>query len=584
MEIAIVLGLLIVAIILFATEKLSVDIVTLLLLISLVLTNILTVKEAFEGFSSDFIILLGSIFIITGAIQDSGILNILISNFSRLKNKSLNSMLFVIMIVTSFLSAFMNNTTLTALLINPIMEISKKANLAASQLLLPLAYASIVGGNCTIIGTSTNVAVNGFLEKTGQDNFTLFEIYHIGIIITIAFVIYMMTIGKRFLPKRPNTELAVNYNIREYLTEIVVMPNSKLIGQTIYKSDLAKEGFRLFKIIREGEVFPILDDEIKEGDVFLVSGKISDLMRIKDKSGLEIKADILNPDASKKSKSKLGEILIPAKSDLVKATVKEINFRQRFGLVVLAVHRSGVTLKEKIGDIRLHVGDLLLVQGQEDRFTYLHENHNVLVLDEYKPKLNAKRNGFITIGLFIVALILSSLDLFPPSLCFLMAAVATVLFKAINMEKAYNLVDFRMLVLIGGMTAFGTAMIKSGTDKYLAGYVIQFFSGYGTTAILGGFIILTILLTQPMSNAAAAMVVLPIAIETALEIGVNPKTFSAGIMLAASVSLITPFEPSCILVYGPGKYKFIDFIKIGGGLTLIIIVLLLVLVPYFWPY
>jgi di/tricarboxylate transporter len=237
-----------------------------------------------------------------------------------------------------------------------------------------------------------------------------------------------------------------------------------------------------------------------------------------------------------------------------------------------------------IKDITLHVGDLLLVQGKKEGFKNMYNNSNVLVLDEHEPNVIGQKKGKLLLFLFALAILAGSFDLIPFSIGFLIVAVLSVLVKAIKSEKVYDLIDFRLLVLIGGMTAFGTAMSKTGADKFLAGYIVDFFEPFGTVAILGGFMFLTILLTQPMSNAAAAMVVLPIALQTAAQLDVSPRTFAIGIMMSASVSLITPFEPSCILVYGPGKYRFSDFIKIGGLLTLLIFVLLLFLVPYFWPF
>lgn len=585
MEIAFVLGLLVVAILLFSLETISVDMVTAIILIALTTSGILSPNEAFEGFSSDFIIILASIFIITGAIEDSGFLEYLITRFFKVERSGANMVLLNLIVVTSFISAFMNNTTVTALMINPIISIARKLNISASKLLMPLAFASIVGGNCTLIGTSTNVAVSGYMVKAGLPPMGMFEIWHIGIIITILLIIYMMTIGKWMLPDRHDHSLVEDFGIREYLSEIVVGAGSRLIGQTIFRSDLTKHGFRIFNVIRDGMIYPVLDSPIQEGDTFIIAGKPGEILRVKDLYGLELKAEVDNNLYDEKSsKTKLGEVLIPAKSDLVKSTIKEADFNKRFGLNVLAIHRSGHSLIDQISDIELAVGDLLLVQGSEERFRYLYKNHNLLVLEEYDEKNTSFRKGALLIGIFISALIVGTFDLLPYSICFMIAAVLAILLKGVQIEKAYHLIDWRLLILIGGMSAFGTAMSKTGTDKFLSEFIVDHLSPYGVEAIFGGFLVLTILLTQPMSNAAAALVVLPIALQTATDLHVNPRTFAMGIMLAASVSLITPFEPACILVYGPGKYKFADFLKIGGLLTLLILVVLFFLVPYYWPF
>jgi di/tricarboxylate transporter len=207
-----------------------------------------------------------------------------------------------------------------------------------------------------------------------------------------------------------------------------------------------------------------------------------------------------------------------------------------------------------------------------------------MILDDYEENPSSFQKGKILILIFLAALTVGSFEWLPFSVCFLICAVFTILLKGIPIERAYHLIDWRLLILIGGMSAFGTAMAKTGTDKFISGLIVDGLQPYGVEAIFGGFLILTVLLTQPMSNAAAALVVMPIALQTALDLDVNPRTFAMGVMLSASVSLITPFEPSCILVYGPGKYKFSDFLKIGGALTFLILIVLFFLVPYYWPF
>jgi di/tricarboxylate transporter len=251
--------------------------------------------------------------------------------------------------------------------------------------------------------------------------------------------------------------------------------------------------------------------------------------------------------------------------------------------VVLAVNRAGQTLRDKISHIELRLGDLLLVQGTPDRIRYIRQVHDLAILGEFTPVMFRFKRGMLTVGLFMLAVLIGSLELAPLSVCFLTAAVLTVLTKAMTVEQAYGSIDWRLLILIGGMSAFGLAMEKTGASSFLAGLITDWLSPFGKTAILTGFVLLTILLTQPMSNAAAALVVLPIALETAEALGANPRSFAIGVMLAASVSLITPFEPSCILVYGPGRYKFSDFFKTGSVLTLILLVIIVLLVPVFWP-
>lgn len=587
MEIALVLSLLLIAIILFATEKLSVDVVTVLLLIVLILSGILTPEEAFAGFSSDFIIILASIFVVSGALQETGVLDQIGSSLVKVSSKaSVGLVSLLIMGITGVVSAFMNNTTVTAILVGPVVGIARKLKISPSKLLMPLAFASILGGTCSLIGTSTNVAVSGYLEKNNLATVGMFEITPIGLVLFAVGILFMLLVGNRMLPAYKDAGYMEDYAIREYLSEIMVTPGSPLVGQRIFSTELSKLDIRILKVIRGDKVyFPHPDLHIEENDLMLVEARVDDLIRIKETKGIEIRADMLSDVSLQSPEIQLAEVLVTrADSVLVGRTIKNVNFRQRFGLVVLAIHRHGETLKEKIHNIELRLGDLLLVQGTPNRLDYLRENRDLAVLGEFTPLLFRQKRGLLVIGMFITAVLVGSFTTVPLSVCFLTAAVGSVLTRAVSTQKAYEIIDWRLLILIGGMSAFGTAMQKTGTSDWLAHMIVDWFRPYGNVAILTGFVLLTVLLTQPMSNAAAALVILPIALQTAASLDANPRTFAIGVMLAASISMITPFEPSCILVYAPGKYKFADFFKIGSLLTLVLVIVIIILVPVFWRF
>ncbi|HVF91677.1 MAG TPA: SLC13 family permease [Blastocatellia bacterium] len=587
MQIAIVLGLLVIAVALFATEKLSIDVITLLLLLALVLTGILAPSEAFKGFSDDIIVILGSIFVISGALQRSGIMDAIGAGLHRYAGGSRNRLIFFVMAIVGGVSSFMNNTTATAIFVPPVIGIAKQSKISASKLLMPLAFASILGGTCTLIGTSTNVAVSGYIARSGMQPLGLFEITPIGVVILVAGIGYMMLVGQRMLPDYKDESLTEEYAMREYLSEIVVMPNSHLVGQRIFESDLSRMDFRVLEVLRGREKFlPNSRTRIDSGDVLLVEGKVSDLIKVKEIAGIEIKADVKLGDRDLESDEiKIVEVLVTPQSDLIDRTLKESNFRARYGMAALAINRHGHSLREKIGLIRLRMGDLLLIQGPADRLDDIRRHPDLWILEELNPALYKKSKGFYTLGFFISAVIAGGLGVVPLSIAFLGAAVLTILFRCITAEEAYEFIDWRLIILIGGMTAFGTAMDDkhTGAAGFLANLIVAYLQPYGEMVILAGFFVITMVLTQPMSNAAAALVVLPVALETAQRLGANERTFAIAIMLAASVSFVTPFEPSCILVYGPGKYKFLDFVKVGILLTLLLLAIILFMVPYFWP-
>ncbi len=584
-QMGLVLALLLAAVTLFALEKISVDVVTLGLLVILVTTGVLNPAQAFAGFSDDIIIILASVFIIGGALQETGVLDEIGSRLAKLASGSENRLLLLLMSVVSVLSAFMNNTTVTAMFLNPTIVVSRRTGVPASRLLLPLAFASLLGGTCTLIGTSTNIAVSGYLKRLGMEPLGLFEITPIGLAIVFTGIVYMMLIGRHFLPTRQGDSLTDDYAIREYLTEIVVMPNSPLIGQSILDSDLGVLRFTVLKIVRGQESYPPdRGFRFQAGDIVLVEGIVNNLLKVKQIEGIEIRSDLSFGDRDMETEDfHMAEVILTPLSDLRGKTILEARFRERYELTVLALSRMGRSVQQNIGSIPLEVGDTLLVQGDANRISQLRGNPSFAVLDEKEiPRVNATK-GYLCLGIFVCSIIAGTFNWMPLSIAFLSAALLIVLTKCVAIGRVYQYLDLKLLILIGGMTAFGTAMKTTGAAEFLADFVVHALSPFGVQAVLAGFILLTIALTQPMSNAAAALVVLPVALEAAAKMGVNERTFAIAIMLAASVSLITPFEPSCILVYGPGKYRFSDFLKNGLILTLILGVLIILLLPVFWP-
>ena len=589
-QISIVLALLGLAILLFITEKISVDLITLILLIALVVTQILTPAEAFAGFSSEIIIILVSIFVLSGALQQSGVMDAVGTYLLRVAGQQPSRLLIILMAMVGGMSMFINNTTATAVFIPPILGVARRAEISPAKLLMPLAFASILGGTATLIGTSTNVAVSGYIAELGLEPLSLFELMPIGLIILAVGIVYMVLVSRFVLPDHHGESLTDDYAIREYLSEVIVLPESKLIDQKVFESDLTDMDFQILAVIRGKRKFrPNIRSKIEAGDLLLIQGQPDQLLKIKETSGLEIDPNfkwtdqIWQSDETDSESIKVVEVLIIPKSDLIGHTLKSVNFYQRYGATVLAIYRRGQSLRDKIGRIRLQLGDMLLVQGSSDRLEFLQRSFDFLILEELNPPLFRKQKGLLTLGALVGAVVLGNLGWLPLSVAFLSAAVLILLFRCLSVEEAYEFVDWRLIILIGGMTAFGVAMDKTGAAQMLADWVVSALEGFGVTAIMAGFFLLTIILTQPMSNAAAALVVLPVALRAAQSLGVNERTFAIAIMLAASVSFVTPFEPSCILVYGPGKYKFRDFIKAGLGLTLGLMALILWLIPLFWP-
>ena len=315
----------------------------------------------------------------------------------------------------------------------------------------------------------------------------------------------------------------------------------------------------------------------------MVHAGTESLLKAKESADWNIEADPLGEQQIQglSEEIKLMEGVVTPQSVLVGKTVRQAKFRQRFGASVLAIFRSGRLIPTAIRDLTIKTGDVLLLQGADEHFESM--TPNLWLLGEVDHLPFARRKGFLVLAGLIVAITIGSLGWLPLSICLMLAALGAVALKSVTMQEAYQLIEWRLLILIGGMTSFGLAMQRTEAAEYLAGLIVDWTLPLGLYFVLGTFAVLTMVLTQPMSNAAAALVVLPIALSTATALGVNPRTFAVMVTLAASLSFLTPLEPSCLLVYGPGRYRFVDFVKSGSVLTLLSFGLLMLLVPMLWP-
>jgi di/tricarboxylate transporter len=586
--------LLAVAIILFATEKIPVDVVGILLVMALIMTQVLTVQEGVAGFGNDIIITIGGLFILVGGLIKTGIVDLVGRRLYRLAGDNVFILTALIMIAAAVSASVLKNTTTTAMFLPVIIGLAAKAKIAPSKLLMPLAFGAILGGSCTLIGTSTNLAVSGAIVRYGLEPFSMFELTSVGIIVFAVGMLYMLFVGRWMLPARGSgTSLTDNYSIREYVSELVVLPNSRLIGKTLGESNINTElELNILGIIRGDQklIAPRANEQIEANDLLIVEGKIDDILRVKEEVGLEIKPDFkLNDGVLESGNVELFEVMVMRDSQLVGQTLKSLRFRQDYDLTVLAINRHGETFINKLSDVSLKFGDVLLVQGTREEIEPLVVDREMILLDDVSAnsmRIDKRKWAIAAFALFLtlsLSKIVVGIDI-PLAICVLSGVLLLLATKTVRYTEMYSLIDFRLLVLIACMMSFGVAMEKTGTDIYLAGLIQTYFGEFGPTSVLAGFFLLTVILTQPMSNQAAALVVLPVAVKTAVALGLNPRTFIVAITYAASFSFITPLEPACVLVYTPGRYRFMDFVKVGTILTIIVFAVAIVLVPIFWPF
>jgi di/tricarboxylate transporter len=584
-EIGLLLAIVVSAGVLFALEVVSADVVALGVLLALATTGLVTTEQALSGFGSDAVLMIFGLLVMSAALLRTGVVDLVGRELLRRSGTDPRRLLVWILVSVAFLSAFLSNTAATAFFLPVTVGIAARAKADASQFLLPLAFASILTSSVTLVSTSTNIVVSGVMADHGLAPMGMFEMAPVGIPIAVAGLVYLLVLGKRLLPRRPAAPDAV-FGMKAYLTEVMILPDSPFAGKTLAESGLGRDlDLTVLRVVRDKDRYlvPAGSTRLQAGDVLLVEGGRDDVLKVKDVAGIDIKADVKlsDPGLSAEEIGLVEGIVLP-RSRLIGRTLKTARFRERFGLQVLAIDRHGETIHRKISQVRLKAGDLLLIQGSRERLADVEGGGAFRILGTVDTKRVNPRRAVVAVGIFVAVLLVAGLKVLPLPIATLFGAFFAFVTRCITPEEAYREVEWKVIVLIGCLLSLGVAMRETGAAAWLAHGVV---GALGTEpfALLSGFFLLTVVLTQPMSNQAAAIVVLPVAFEVAERLGHDPRSFAMMIAVAASCSYLTPLEPSCLMVYGPGRYRFSDFLRVGGLLTLLVYGIAIVLVPRVWP-
>jgi di/tricarboxylate transporter len=398
----------------------------------------------------------------------------------------------------------------------------------------------------------------------------------------------MFVFGQRMIPERTTPqELTDTFDLRPYLAELRIPSSSTLAGKTLAQSGLGHDlDLTVLAILRDGQrqLAPSAGTQLQPGDALLVEGSSEQILKIKDFAGIDIQADAAFSDFDLQDENlHLAEVVLLPRSIFIGRTLKGLQVREKYKIQVLAISRKSGVIHSKIAHTRLNMGDVLLVQGGQQQIAALKAENLFDVLGTVEARRIDFQRAWIVLGIFSCAFFLATFEIIPLPVAMLSGAFLTFLTRCITPEEAYRQVEWKVLILIGSMLALGVAMQTTGTALFLAEQLVKLVGHLSPTWLLSGFFILAVFLTQPMSNQAAAAVIIPIAIQTAIQLDLNPRTFAMIITVAASTSYLTPLEPACLMVYGPGRYRFVDFLKVGGLLTLIIYFVAIGLVPIIWP-
>jgi di/tricarboxylate transporter len=587
LEIGLVLAIVTIMVVCLIKEVARPDIIVFFTTAVFLLLGILTPAEALQGFSNEGMLTIALLFIVAGAIQQSGLLNQVVKKIlgqSHHPRKALIRM----MLPVSSLSAFMNNTPIVVMLMTDIRKWCDEHHISPSKFLLPLSYAAIFGGLITLMGTSTNLVVHGLMLESGMIGFSMFQLAVVGIPAAIVGIIYMSTVGFKLLPETKSLEETFNEDSREYLAEMTVQTDSPIIGKTIEQAGLRSlTGLYLIEIIREKEsVTPVTSYEvIQAGDVLIFTGMVSTIVELQQIKGLRLETGSdLSLEHLNNGKVQLIEAVVSHNSFLVHKSIRQNNFRSRFDAAVVAVHRNHERIKSKVGDIILKPGDtLLLLVGHDFAKRWSQSNDFYVISPIEVPAIMEPKKSNIAILSLVGMVLLAALNVLTIFKAALVAVGVLLLTKTITPEDVKKFVHFNVLLLIASAFGIGVALDKTGAADLIASQIVHLADGISIIGLLLIIYLLTNIITEMITNSAAAVIMFPIAVSTAHLVGAEPMPFIITITIAATASFITPIGyQTNLIVYGPGGYKFTDYLKVGFPLTLLYMLLTVSIVSIVW--
>jgi len=572
----------------FIWEKIAIDITSLIAMALLMVTGVLTTKEGIAGFSNDATVTILFLFLLSAGLEKTGAINIVGRVMIKYIGKNQHLAFVAVLLVCGLVSAFLNNTAVVVIFMPIIFKIAKFTNQSPSKLLMPLSFAAIMGGTITLIGSSTNLVVNGVAVEHGYDAFGMFEVTPTGLILFAVFFLYMYFIGIKLIPaRRAADSLSEDYELKDFLTEIIIEKGSAFAGKRIFDTPLVTElALEVIEISDSKGTLWLPDDYelLEENDTVLVRGSANDIMRLKQLSGVNfIKSFDVDDIDLKSNETTLVEVVIGPNSSLARSTFQEVDFRELYDAIPLAVRRRGDIIEGRLDDVELRFGDDLLLEVNKDSFDQLKRSGDFVFTQEIEKEVYDKKKMLITSGILLMVILTSAFELLPIIQGAIIGTILMFLFKCITIREAYREVDWRIIFVLAALLPLGTALEKSGAAELLAGYMQTYISGYGPFITLFTLFAVTSVITSLMSNQATAALLSPIAISLGIQMGIDPKPLLMTVMFAASTCYLTPLGyQTNIMIYGPGNYKFIDFIKVGGLLSLLSGIVVSLCLYYFY--
>src|SRR5687767_8426001 len=588
----------------FVSERLAPDLTALLALLALLLSGVLTPYEAFAGFSHPATISVAAVLVLSAGVERTGVLTYIARRLLTPLASSQLTITIVIMVTISALSAFVNNTAAVAVFIPVLIEVSRRTKTSPSRLLMPMSHAATFGGMCTLIGTSTNLVAHEFAVSHGLRGFSMFELGKVGLPMLIAGYAYILFIGRRFLPQTEPQGVLAQQSDERYVAEVIVQPNSSWTGRAVNAEFLERDfDVDLIGLVRGGQPIPLDGSDLifAPYDSVLVRGSLEHVLALAAQNGLELqRPKTIAPGAAsiasdenqetpgssaeeQPEKLQLADVVVLTTSGLIGRTLKASRFAERYDAVVLALRRRGA-VTDRPSATPLHAGDMLLVEGSSDAIQALAETRGFLVVGT--PAHPEERPGRLAITLvtLVAVVIIVSLGFLPIVTAATAGCAVLMLTGCLRPIEAYRAIDLSLVFILAGSLALGAALDKTGVTTILADWLAGLSTSTGPFVVMAGFFLLAVVISELMSNSGTVALLGPVTISVAAKMGINPMSLLAAITFGSSAAFAMPMGyQTSLMIYGPGGYRFRDFILMGIPLDIILAVLALLLIPYFWP-
>jgi len=579
------------ALILLALELFTPDVVALVSVIAIIASGVVRPADALSGFANPAVHTIAAMFVISAGLLRTGVVESFGRWLIRLGGKNPAFVFVLTLVSVVVLSAFINNTPIVVMMIPVVLSLGRAHGLAPSKLLIPVSYASIFGGCCTLVGTSTNLVVSGMATEAGFAPLAMFELAPVGLVLAAIGILYITVLGRRLLPTRQAVTSSVSEGrIRRYVTELHLRDDSPLAGSKLSETHLGKtEGLDILQIIR-GEVIhwpPLGGMVLQAGDMIIAKGSATEILAAGRKAGADLIPEIEPEETRVNERSlTLAEIVVAPGFRFEGATIRELGFSNHFGVKALAVERHGRHRERRqVIDTQLRVGDVILVQGEAAAVERLASEEGIILQEGVESRVVHRHRAPVALAIAAAVILGATFSPVPIVACALLGALLMVLGKCLSPRQLYRSLDLNTLVLVAGMIGLGVAAEKTNAAAWAAHQLLAVARPLGPVGVLAAIYLFTNLVTEVLSNAAAAVLMVPLAISTASELGVSERPFLIAVALAASAAFSTPIGyQTNTIVYGPGGYRFWDYAKVGAPLNLIFLVLATLLVPVFWPF